>query len=66
MMRSEKRILTTHTGSLPRPEDLLEMMRARAAGPMTAPPCRHASEGRLANLCTGKSRPASTWSMTAR
>ena len=32
MMRSEKRILTTHTGSLPRPEDLLEMMRASEGG----------------------------------
>src|SRR5580704_17580566 len=32
MMRSETRILTTHTGSLPRPEDLLEMMRASEAG----------------------------------
>jgi 5-methyltetrahydropteroyltriglutamate--homocysteine methyltransferase len=32
MMRSENRILTTHTGSLPRPEDLLEMMRASEAG----------------------------------
>ena len=32
MMRSEKRILTTHTGSLPRPEDVLEMMRASEGG----------------------------------
>src|SRR5215469_2394436 len=32
MMRSEKRILTTHTGSLPRPQDLLEMMRASEGG----------------------------------
>lgn len=32
MMRSEKRILTTHTGSLQRPEDLLEMMRASEGG----------------------------------
>ena len=31
-MRSEKRILTTHTGSLPRPEELLEMVRASEAG----------------------------------
>ena len=29
---TEKRILTTHVGSLPRPEDLLTLMRARAAG----------------------------------
>ncbi len=32
MMRSSERILTTHTGSLPRPEDLLEMVRAGEAG----------------------------------
>lgn len=29
MKRSTERILTTHTGSLPRPPDLLEMIRAR-------------------------------------
>jgi len=32
MKRSTDRILTTHTGSLPRPRDLLEMVRARARG----------------------------------
>jgi len=32
MKRSTDRILTTHTGSLPRPADLLEMIRAQAAG----------------------------------
>ena len=32
MERSTKRILTTHTGSLPRPPDLLEMVRARESG----------------------------------
>src|SRR6187401_2557028 len=32
MKRSTERILTTHTGSLPRPADLLEMIRARASG----------------------------------
>jgi 5-methyltetrahydropteroyltriglutamate--homocysteine methyltransferase len=32
MRRSTERILTTHTGSLPRPADLLEMLRAREAG----------------------------------
>jgi 5-methyltetrahydropteroyltriglutamate--homocysteine methyltransferase len=30
--RSTDRILTTHTGSLPRPSDILEMMRAREMG----------------------------------
>jgi 5-methyltetrahydropteroyltriglutamate--homocysteine methyltransferase len=32
MQRSTDRILTTHTGSLPRPRDLLHMVRARARG----------------------------------
>src|SRR5262245_48939430 len=32
MKASSERILTTHAGSLPRPEDLLEMTAARAAG----------------------------------
>ena len=32
MQRSTNRILTTHTGSLPRPRDLLELVRARARG----------------------------------
>ena len=32
MKRSSHRILTTHAGSLPRPTDLIEMMKARTAG----------------------------------
>src|SRR6267378_2974804 len=32
MKRSSERILTTHAGSLPRPDDLLEMVRALADG----------------------------------
>ena len=32
MKRSTERILTTHAGSLPRPPDLLEMIRARENG----------------------------------
>src|SRR3712207_9596893 len=32
MKRSEHRILTTHTGSLARPDDLLELMRAKENG----------------------------------
>ncbi len=32
MKRSGERILTTHTGSLPRPDDLMAMLRAREAG----------------------------------
>ena len=32
MLRSEERILTTHTGSLPRPDDLIKMMFAKEEG----------------------------------
>jgi 5-methyltetrahydropteroyltriglutamate--homocysteine methyltransferase len=32
MKRSDGRILTTHAGSLPRPEALLEVNRAKLAG----------------------------------
>jgi 5-methyltetrahydropteroyltriglutamate--homocysteine methyltransferase len=32
MKRSTERILTTHAGSLPRPDDLLEMIVAKSAG----------------------------------
>ena len=32
MKRSTDRILTTHAGSLPRPADILQMVRAKARG----------------------------------
>ena len=32
MMRSSERFLTTHTGSLPRPDDLIRMMYAKEEG----------------------------------
>ena len=32
MKRSTDRILTTHTGSLPRPADLVELLRRRDVG----------------------------------
>ena len=32
MKRSTDRILTTHTGSLPRPQDLIEQLQARDSG----------------------------------
>ena len=37
MKHSSERILTTHTGSLPRPADLLEMIRANVAGDTVDP-----------------------------
>ena len=35
MKRSEHRILTSHAGSLPRPDDVIELNRARHAGEST-------------------------------
>ena len=32
MQRSTRRFLTTHTGSLPRPDDLIRMMYAKEEG----------------------------------
>ncbi len=32
MQRSSERFLTTHTGSLPRPDDLIRMMYAKEEG----------------------------------
>ena len=32
MIRSTERFLTTHTGSLPRPDDLIRMMYAKEEG----------------------------------
>src|SRR2546427_5548291 len=37
MRRSTERFLTTHTGSLPRPDDLIRMMFAREEGVPVAP-----------------------------
>ena len=35
MKRSDERILTSHAGSLPRPDDLIELNRARQSGEST-------------------------------
>jgi 5-methyltetrahydropteroyltriglutamate--homocysteine methyltransferase len=37
MKRSSERILTTHTGSLPRPDHLLPLLRAKEAGEVYDP-----------------------------
>jgi 5-methyltetrahydropteroyltriglutamate--homocysteine methyltransferase len=44
MLRSTERFLTTHTGSLPRPDDLIAMMVAKEEG---APINREALDGRV-------------------
>ena len=57
MQRSRDRFLTTHTGSLPRPDDLIRMMYAKEEGVPVEP---HALAARV--QCSGgrggrKSRP---------
>jgi 5-methyltetrahydropteroyltriglutamate--homocysteine methyltransferase len=52
MKRSTERILTTHTGSLPRPPDLLEMIQDREAD-------RPVDAAAFADRV--ESRPGSTW-----
>ena len=68
MKRSIERILTTHTGSLPRPADLIRMMFAREEG---VPVDRAALAARIraavAEVVAQAGRaPASTSSTTAR
>jgi len=43
MKRSTTRILTTHTGSLPRPQELLELLNAKEAGTLSNPNVLHTS-----------------------
>jgi hypothetical protein len=49
MQFSQERLLTTHTGSLPRPADLVEIYAKRAAGETV-------DEGRLARLADAAMR----------
>ena len=68
MKRSTDRFLTTHTGSLPRPEDLIRMMYAKEEGvPVDAAALsrRVASAVEEVVAQAGRSR-ASTSSTTAR
>ena len=46
MKRSTDRILTTHTGSLPRPDDLLAMLQAREQGKEKDTPAFYAQAAR--------------------
>ena len=48
MKRSSERILTTHTGSIPRPDDLIETMRAKENGRP------YDREGMAAAVCTSE------------
>ncbi len=61
MKRSTERFLTTHAGSLPRPDDLVRMMYAREEG---VPVDDAALAARIRSAV--EDAPASTWSTTAR
>ena len=56
MLHSTERILVTHTGSLPRPQDLIEVMLAERtrAGPWTRPTMRNGSAARSTTSCAGR------------
>jgi len=61
MKRSTDRILTTHTGSLPRPADLLEMIDARERGKTyDAQALQARVHTAVADIVANKLRPAST------
>ena len=68
MKRSTERILTTHTGSLPRPEDLIRMMFAKEEGVPVDPAALGARiRAAVAEVVAQAGRrPASTSSTTAR
>ena len=67
MKTSTDRILTTHTGSLPRPKPLMDLiLAARRATPSTPPPSRPRPSRRSTRWSRCRSRTASTSSATAR
>jgi 5-methyltetrahydropteroyltriglutamate--homocysteine methyltransferase len=56
MKRSMHRILTTHTGSLPRPNDLLEMLMAREQGSLHDMQAFHARVHEAIGECVRRQR----------
>ena len=68
MKRSTDRFLTTHTGSLPRPDDLIRMMYAKEEGvPVDPARARRARpRGGRGDRARSRPTPASTSSTTAR
>ena len=66
MQRSTSRILTTHTGSLPRPADLVAMLNAKELGEPYDKGVRGAGEAAPSTRWSAsRPTPASTWSATA-
>ena len=61
MNRSTDRFLTTHTGSLPRPDDLIRTMFAKEEGvPVDAAALARTSDSRSTRSSRSRRRPAST------
>ena len=61
MKRSTERFLTTHTGSLPRPDDLIRMMYAKEEGvPVDPRRWQGACARRSPRWSASRPRPAST------
>jgi 5-methyltetrahydropteroyltriglutamate--homocysteine methyltransferase len=56
MQRSMQRILTTHCGSLPRPDDLLDMLMAREQGRLPDMQAFHARVRQAVGECVRKQR----------
>ncbi len=66
-MKRSDRILTTHTGSLPRPKPLAELLVAKDQGQAyDAAALAAAVRAAVLDIVAARSRPASTSSMTAR
>ena len=47
MNQSSQRILTTHAGSLPRPDELIDLNRARQAGEYAEKKAKSTSQGAI-------------------
>ena len=67
MKTSTDRILTTHVGSIPRPESIRALLRARLAGqPVDEAELAARVAEAVAEVVRGRPRPASMSSPTAR
>ena len=61
MVGSTDRFLTTHTGSLPRPDDLIRLMFAKEEGvPVDAAALDARVRGAVEEMVRSRPRPAST------
>ena len=67
MKTSKDRILTTHTGSLPRPKPLIDLVMNRERGELIDAAAFAAETARQSTISSrSSSPPGSMWSATAR